>query len=128
MNNQEAFTKAVTHMRTHPQAIEHGRCVYATTDGNACAVGCLLPFELAVRVEAEASECSCFSTGWSSIRRIAEMNPDSACAEAVKLLEGVDTELLLSLQDIHDTHDKREAAEDALDILAARYGLLEVPA
>lgn len=125
MNNQEAFTKAVTHMRTHPRAIEAGRCVYATTDGNACAVGCLLPFELAERLEAEMSELNSYNTGWGAVVRQAALTRGAA-AEAVEFLGDVDQDLLRSLQDLHDDRSG-DSTEDGFVRIARRFEL-EIPA
>ncbi len=47
MNKQEIFDKVATHLFTQGKpAIEDQTCKYRDSEGNSCAVGCLIPDEM----------------------------------------------------------------------------------
>ena len=104
MNNQEAFDKAVTHLftqRAYAQSID-GECQYKTESGLQCAVGCLIP----------DNEYQSWFEGREA----------STIAHNVPTLSGVSTDLLRTLQIIHDSRELGEWFE-GLERLASRFGL-----
>jgi len=95
MTNQEAFDKVYKYLMQQKEKSIHktyGHCVYAGDNGNACAVGCLLPRELCMQLD----QLDC--PAWRDI--VKSKNP--AAIEAGKILRGVSTELLTALQRVHD--------------------------
>jgi hypothetical protein len=86
MNNQEVFTKVVTHLRKQGNKAwgsEYG-CLYRGPNGTSCAVGCLIPDE---EYFADMEQ--------KIVREITEKYD-------LPSLRGLDTELLGELQNIHD--------------------------
>ena len=104
MTNQQAFDKAATHLFTQ-KAYAHnieGSCVYKAESGLKCAVGCLIP----------DSEYQSWFEGKKAL----------TIAHNVPALSGVSTDLLRTLQVIHDSRELGEWFE-GLERLAVRFRL-----
>lgn len=111
MDDQEAFMRSATHVLGQTQrATYSGVCVYATPDGGACGVGCLLTRDLAEALDRLALQASWqdfnLPTSWKTVVAIAGTDHPEAI-RAVKYLAGVSTELLCELQAIHDEVETR---------------------
>jgi hypothetical protein len=89
MNNQEVFTKVVTHLRKQrvkSYALGDG-CLYRGPNKTSCAVGCLIPdSEYFADLEQEV------------VRAIIKRH-------GIPSLRNLDIELLTSLQIIHDKYE-----------------------
>lgn len=56
MTNQEIFDKVLAHLRQQGEAAKSGgNCAYRSSNGNMCAIGCLMPDEV-YRPEYEGAE------------------------------------------------------------------------
>lgn len=98
MTNQEFFTKSVTHVLAQTSRSvgpPTGSCVYASPDGNACAVGCVLPLELALKA------------GNSDVYNLLRGFPEA------EVLGDVDLSLLRRCQNIHDEEHLRDKGAKA---------------
>lgn len=119
--------------QTERCADRQGRCCYAGPGGNACAIGCHLPRELAERLDISFDG----GGGWGTVVDVArQITADTvggaseirqACREAVLILPGISKMLGRDVQDIHDREPERtpRAKRDMLDRmikLASRYG------
>jgi hypothetical protein len=101
LTNQEVFTKVVNHL-LRPDFVRSvcttdggskDVCLYAGPNGNSCAIGCLLPRDVGRGLD------RLVNPSWPSVAR----NKRSAFArQALKILRGVNAELLNDLQMIHD--------------------------
>ena len=130
MNNQEAFDKACALLKQQNACSVRGqRCAYAGPDGRACAIGGLLPRELAERLD------KADSSGWQAIVQVVD-EPDwndadvvAAATEAKAVLGGCDDDFLDSLQRAHDFcqdingQDFWKTARTELTRVASRFGL-----
>jgi hypothetical protein len=115
--NQSAFNKSFKHLmrdgfyKSKPPKLY--KCVYAGPNGNSCAVGVLLPRELAVKLDRLRDP------GWNNVSK-----SETKCAiEAQKILSKVDVGLLVELQNIHDLSHTRERRLSALRECAKRFKL-----
>lgn len=108
MNTEEFLKKSFSHVmaQTSRSTTSDGwNCLYAADDGNSCAIGCVLPRELAKQLDNLTDNVitTCLpSTSWSSVVVAAERGYAPA-VEAVELLKGVSLHALLRAQQIHDT-------------------------
>lgn len=108
MNNQEAFNKVCAHLKQQGACSLDERndgCVYAGEDGRACAVGALLPRSLCEELDMLSN------TSWTGVLRAAARGDEHA-TDAVKLLAGVDNELLITLQSAHDHMESHDQDSD----------------
>ena len=133
MNTQEAYTKACEYLMQAegrsgiadcpPGGGDAFVCLYAGPDDRACGVGCLLPRELAARLDTASG--SSVSPSWGAVLRNPEEFP--AYTEAAEYLKGVSNDMLYHLQGIHDSrlaweHGKGEMKR-RLHKLARDFGL-----
>lgn len=105
LTNQKAFTKIVEHClaqeaRSYDELQES--CVYAGPNGGSCAVGCLLPREVAEQLDKKFP-----STLWDAVL---ENSRFGVVRKAKTLLKGVDTDLLSQCQRVHDMINNRDEA------------------
>lgn len=142
MNNQEAFNKVCAHLKNQNARSVKAcsdtpgstpRCSHAGENGRACAVGCLVPRELAEEMDALGD------SSWDSISAMpresedhGDVDPDEleVAEEAISILKGVSDNLLSDLQLAHDQSDGEDFWGQALPRLrdvAAKYAL-EIPA
>ena len=139
MTNQEAFDKALAHMRAQGERsvdTSTGDCLYRSDDGLACAVGCLIPdgtWEVAVseweRIHGDRP-CSAKGLHLNSYG-IAELVSDDVGVGIKRHLSGLELPFLQRLQMLHDPganwRDGRFAAEGLAQRLAREYGLDYTP-
>ena len=89
MTDQEIFNKVAAHLlRQGKRAVERGKCVYRTSEGLSCAVGCLIAPEAYSALLEEQGAAS------SDVRAALR----ASGIEPTYLTMG----LLLTLQDLHD--------------------------
>jgi hypothetical protein len=106
MTNQEFFSRSVTHvMNQKVRCVANKTCAYAGPDGTSCAVGCVMPRELAQQADSLAD-----SDVYSVIRDL---------PEAAELFKDVDVLLLDQCQTVHDVVTKRDQA--GLDSLRCQF-------
>lgn len=91
MNNQETFDKIVTHLLKQNKQAKNsvGDCMYHTSDGLSCAVGCLIPEELYDKLIED---------------KIVDALVDIETPLG-KFLQQFDVDLLCDLQKVHDYAD-----------------------
>jgi len=122
MTNQEAFDRVAKHLLQQTTRSFRKTCKYAGPDGNACAIGCLLPRPLAEQLD------DLDNTDWVSVVNTAKLFNNSvfeeskAAREALDLLDGVNNRLLVDLQRLHDNTFLRD--EEGKHVL--RQGLREI--
>lgn len=110
MTNQEIFDRVVRHLakQGRPAAYDDGTCAYRMPDGEACAIGCLIPDEnYSRRLEGK----SCYQP---SVRAAAGLTAEQA--------NGIGA----ALQRCHDqewTPGRGERMFDHLRFVAGRFGL-----
>lgn len=110
--NQTAFDLAYKHLLAqNERSTEDGHCKYRSSTGLMCAVGCLIPDEVYDPVY-DHSE-----TGGTGIKMILMRH-----AELAGLFDGVDPDLLQSLQQVHDSYLIGDW-KDQLGVVAAQYEL-----
>ena len=143
MTNQEAFDKALAHMRAQGERSVDaftGDCLYRSDDGLACAVGCLIPDSM---WEAAVSEWERLHDNtlndklpwdpWLHLNSygIAELVCDEVAVDIKRHLSGVELPFLMRLQRLHDPcqnwWDGRFHAEGLAQGLAREYGLDYTP-
>jgi len=140
--NQSAFDCALAHMmrQTEQAADTQGSCVYyAPQTGNTCAVGCLLPLELA-KALSEARFVNEDGGSWNdvcaySVEQHEDYDSDYRTADpvaeaAAEELSDVSDNLLSELQRVHDSRRAGERTDDdklemlqELKAIAKRFGL-----
>ena len=104
MTNQEAFTKIVKHVLSQKeQCADEIGCLYAGPNGNACAIGCLFPRELASRLPSAS---------------ILYLEDD----EAKQVLSGLNLNMLWQCQRVHDTNDERDS--DTVERMRSQFELI----
>lgn len=107
MEAQEVFDKVATHLLTqNAKAKNGGSCRYLADDGKRCAVGCLLPVEVARRADELAADNTVYGVARDGLL------PN-------ELAPHVD--LLSRLQGIHD-HVDVHCWRDELKSLARELG------
>ena len=126
MNTQEAFTKVCLHLwAAEARSASHEpdgdtMCLYAGPNNTACAIGCLLPRDL-------AEELDLTRPAWVTV-----LNGGCAVYDRARAyLQGVSNALLSELQEVHDSasswDDDKEPMGCSLRRLAVHYGL-DIPA
>jgi hypothetical protein len=88
-------------MRRDNRGGEH--CAYAGEDGGACALGIFFPRELAARLDQLPN------SGWEGVRTAAFYGECEAATQAVAVFDGVAPELVLEVQQVHDSEAIRDA-------------------
>jgi hypothetical protein len=110
MNNQEVFTKVVTHLRK--QGVKSvntiGDCLYRAPNGNSCAVGCLIPDK--------EYHCNFEQRTVSELVKSGDF----------PFLDGINPNLLTRLQNVHDLY-LESSWEDLLSTLATKFDLTLPP-
>jgi hypothetical protein len=124
MDNQAAFKKSALHILAQRRICEAKDadgakvCMYAGPNGQACAVGCLLPRRVAEKLDAAGL------TRWFDV-----LNSGPKGHEAIRHLRGVNPLLLGKLQAIHDNGvvvSKRSTGRSREDKLHLRRLLIEL--
>lgn len=88
MNSQEAFDIVVKHLiKQNKKSDYYGQCVYRSSEGLKCAIGCLIPDKM------YSSNLETKNIGAILIEN----------DEIKELLKGINEQLLYSLQSIHDS-------------------------
>lgn len=106
---QEAYDVAAAHLLKQKKiAMEIGKCLYRATNGNMCAIGCLIPDDVYK---------SSFETKQASTLLY---DPDFRA-----LFENPDKNFLDELQYVHDGNQPKEW-ESELNLLAERYNLIPI--
>jgi hypothetical protein len=97
MDNQEFYDKSVAHLRRqgakalmNGEGAQGGTCAYRTKDGLACAVGGVMPDDLAAKVVAAGHNTM-------AIGPLMRSNQDVA-----KFFRGVERSLIADMQLVHD--------------------------
>ena len=109
MTDQEIFNKVSAHLlRQGKRAAERGKCVYRTSDGLSCAVGCLIAPE-AYRLDMEGE-------GATSSRVCAALRASDIVPTPTTM------GLLSTLQDLHDRAEPHLWPHE-LNLIAKRYKL-----
>lgn len=116
--NQTAFTQACLHLMRdqYEPSLDRSVCKYAGPNDNSCAVGCLLPRELGVKLDDYGS------LKWDNLI----LRNEAVVVEVQEYLKGVSSDLLQDLQTTHDARLKRPRRWERLQEIAQKYGL-ELP-
>ena len=118
MTNQEAFDRAVTGILAQDCVSFREHCVYAGPNGSACAVGQLLPRELAEEWDRRFPD----GVGISAISALEDTGPYSLCKQDLERLGLTDLQFLSDLQELHDGFwvgwDRNEFIADARQFAA----------
>lgn len=110
MDRQVVLNKVIRHLLSqNKQATGIHGCVYRSSDGLKCAIGCLIPDEI------YSSDLECRTADHCDI--IAALELSMECA-----LNGNDISFLRQLQKIHDGHNP-EAWANVLQHFAQTNGL-----
>ena len=114
MNNQEAFDKALEHLRSlkRPSEDENGNCAY---NGAMCAIGVLM-------TEDEQSKFGGFiGSVWRLLERMEDLHHSS-------ILHKLDICMLWDIQMLHDNGkrwgDEGFIAEDVAEYIARKFNLI----
>ena len=135
MTNQEAFDKALAHLRKQGERsadAETGECLYRSGDsGLACAVGCLIPDSMWEVAVYEWERLNGDDGLHLNSYGIGELVSDDVGVDIKRHLSGVELPFLMRLQRLHDLpqnwRDGRFAAEGLAQGLAREYGLDYTP-
>jgi hypothetical protein len=111
MTNQEAFEKVTIHLLTQMEKSEAvdadcdigAECRYRGPNGLMCAIGCLITDD----------QYASSLEGWDATH---------GCIRALPCLVGINSDLLLMLQHVHD-HSQPVDWEDRLRAVATRWSL-----
>jgi hypothetical protein len=122
MTNQEFFDRAVVHVMQQTERSSRSEetrfpatCLYAGFNGNACAIGCFLPRDVATELDKQALQ----------IEHIMSSRKLPAEKFVVALFDGVDKMLLGHVQRWHDTEKLRDQhAKDKLWLEAEKIAAM----
>jgi hypothetical protein len=111
---EKIFLRVRQHLLTQGEAaMESFSCLYRTSDGRSCAVGCLISRE-AYDEEIEGNDVAVLRTCYPPVAKSIGFTGDEEFDDALE-------ELLRRLQNLHDTGDPDKWKDD-LDAVARQYG------
>lgn len=108
MDTKEFLQRSYDHVmaQTERSNVDGGvSCLYAGPKGNSCAIGCVLPRELAKKLDQQRHALR--GASWSSIV-LADRHGSKVAREAVELLKDVPQSVLEAAQRIHDLNEHRD--------------------
>lgn len=114
-SNQEAFNRVWRHFILEDNEQCGSRtigCSYRGARGQACAVGCMMPYKMAKKADNDGRDCA------TDIETIINRLPS-----AEKWFSAVDLHFLESLQCAHDRDGFNDDKENCLREVATSFGL-----
>jgi hypothetical protein len=113
LDNQDFLDRLWQHFiveQNLPSLNHAGRCVYRNEKNNGCAIGCMLPDEMALKADARV-----YGNGIMSVM--------DAFPDIQKWLSAVSPALCQRAQQLHDDHPHTGMHPDDLRALAVDFGL-----